>query len=254
MPRGRPDSFNSFDDDCEQDYENVLPNPTQTVQHTAQAVKSKPAAPTGTQTPKLIGPGRICLIALFILVTLSLLVSTAALVVTLLQWFPCGLGGWQDFQGQCYYFSSQNQTWETARRECQALGADLVVIGAKVQQDFLARRSQRCSPWIGLRGNRSGAWRWVDGSNVSYSGWDVKDPSPTAGACVYLLESGNRRWRNAASQSSVATRALEPKPINGFSLERGNQAALRSLHPGLESFSDGDHDLAVADWDLMGSL
>uniref|UniRef100_K7FCS6 C-type lectin domain-containing protein n=1 Tax=Pelodiscus sinensis TaxID=13735 RepID=K7FCS6_PELSI len=111
------------------------------------------------------------------------------------------LPGWALFQGSCYLFSSTNGTWQVARNNCLAQGADLVVISEQTEQGYLVHRGGSVRYWIGLTDQeREGDWRWVDDTPLTLTFWNRWEPnnlfSPTpegkgeAENCAQLLETG----------------------------------------------------------------
>lgn len=53
---------------------------------------------------------------------------------------PCAVGfsgcpgAWEKFSEKCYYFSLKKLNWAEARKDCQSMGADLIVIGDAKEQ------------------------------------------------------------------------------------------------------------------------
>uniref|UniRef100_A0A3B3ZER9 C-type lectin domain-containing protein n=1 Tax=Periophthalmus magnuspinnatus TaxID=409849 RepID=A0A3B3ZER9_9GOBI len=75
-------------------------------------------------------------------------------------------GGWRQFGLRCYYLSQSLNTWVNSRRECQNMGADLVVIKSQEEMTFLNEFGHKF--WIGLS-RIDGVWKWIDGSSVIVS-------------------------------------------------------------------------------------
>uniref|UniRef100_H3C654 C-type lectin domain-containing protein n=1 Tax=Tetraodon nigroviridis TaxID=99883 RepID=H3C654_TETNG len=103
--------------------------------------------------------------------------------------------GWEEFEGQCYYFSNNTSKWEEARERCQLQGADLVQVSSRKEQEFLTDRVKQMMRgnndlfWIGLTDSvTESTWLWVDGSpleqgfvltfwhNREPNNWDDEDP------------------------------------------------------------------------------
>ena len=68
-----------------------------------------------------------------------------------------------EFKGKCYKFSAEKKTWQDARQQCVAQGADLVKIDDKDENDFLKNHSDD-NTWIGLQKDIVGIFRWTDGT------------------------------------------------------------------------------------------
>ncbi|KAK7475687.1 hypothetical protein BaRGS_00033058, partial [Batillaria attramentaria] len=106
---------------------------------------------------------------------------------------PCD-EGWYLFEDSCYYFSNTLTSWNQARKACQRMKADLVIISSEDVQNFILRlqpygESSSASSWIGLTdGQREGYWTWVDGSPlISYTNWRRGEPNNMANEdCVEI--------------------------------------------------------------------
>ncbi|XP_019519670.1 PREDICTED: C-type lectin domain family 17, member A isoform X3 [Hipposideros armiger] len=87
--------------------------------------------------------------------------------------------GWLLFEGKCYYFSLSTKTWDEARRFCQENYSHLVIISNVAEQNFVskAHHSPRVH-WLGLTDrDHEGDWKWLDGSPLTVSFWDPKEPN-----------------------------------------------------------------------------
>ncbi|XP_054446807.1 C-type lectin domain family 2 member B, partial [Pteronotus mesoamericanus] len=93
--------------------------------------------------------------------------------------------GWIGFQNNCYYFSTQENNWNSSRHNCSTLHADLTVIDTTEVMDFL--RAHKCTSdrWIGLemKGNQTG--KWVNGSIFNQL-FEVRGSEK----CAYLSDDG----------------------------------------------------------------
>ncbi|XP_016108628.1 C-type lectin domain family 4 member A [Sinocyclocheilus grahami] len=75
--------------------------------------------------------------------------------------------GWQPFLSNCYEFSSNKVSWQTARLYCSRQGTLLLILGNDSKEwDFIVQRTALSSEsyWIGLTDAITGRWRWVDGT------------------------------------------------------------------------------------------
>ncbi|MGH0153470.1 UNVERIFIED_CONTAM: hypothetical protein FKN15_027299, partial [Acipenser sinensis] len=75
---------------------------------------------------------------------------------------------WVQFNGKCYYFSTDTMNWNSSRTSCVSMGADLVIIESEEEQKFLSEKAKWDSYWIGLTDDvTEGAWLWVDGTPLN---------------------------------------------------------------------------------------
>ncbi|XP_036070132.1 C-type lectin domain family 17, member A-like [Oryzias melastigma] len=84
---------------------------------------------------------------------------------------------WMRFGLNCYYKSTEEKNWIDSRSFCQYVGADLVVINSKEEQEFVSKLNPNKESWIGLFAESSpqtqkSEWKWVDGSLQTEAFWD----------------------------------------------------------------------------------
>ncbi|KAL1277316.1 hypothetical protein QQF64_023989 [Cirrhinus molitorella] len=75
--------------------------------------------------------------------------------------------GWHLFLSNCYKFSTNKASWQTARSYCSGQSALLLILGKDSREwDFIVQRAGLSSEsyWIGLTDAITGQWRWVDGT------------------------------------------------------------------------------------------
>ncbi|XP_067400747.1 perlucin-like isoform X2 [Emydura macquarii macquarii] len=111
--------------------------------------------------------------------------------------------GWEEFQRNCYFFSSDKESWEQARISCNEHTAELAVISNQWEQTFLAGGINSTHHWIGLSNEGTeGSWLWVDGSPVSYTSWSAGNPdvNKTLKICVRLTGRGGA-WSRAQCET-----------------------------------------------------
>nr|NP_001380656.2 c-type lectin-like protein 12, MHCY region [Gallus gallus] len=121
----------------------------------------------------------------FILMLVVLVISTACRQVPVPP-FPdfahvCP-NAWVGFQGKCYYFSEEENDWNSSREHCNAHGASLATIGSEDEMDFMMRFQGLANCWIGLhREEEDAQWTWSDGT--AFTNWfELRG----GGRCAYL--------------------------------------------------------------------
>uniref|UniRef100_A0A1A8R1N5 C-type lectin domain-containing protein n=1 Tax=Nothobranchius rachovii TaxID=451742 RepID=A0A1A8R1N5_9TELE len=113
---------------------------------------------------------------------------------------------WEKHGDKCYYFSNITLSWKETRSFCEALGADLVKIDSREEQEFLVAKVKNFemdiilgSFWIGLTDSEvEGNWTWVDGSPLDsrMKFWLEEEPNNAAGRsasgedCVAIVKRG----------------------------------------------------------------
>ncbi|RVE67080.1 hypothetical protein OJAV_G00113640 [Oryzias javanicus] len=114
---------------------------------------------------------------------------------------------WMRFGHNCYYKSTEDKNWINSRRFCQYVGADLLVINSKEEQDFVSKLNPNAESWIGLYGEHRSSkteWKWVDGSLRTEAFWenDFTDQPyeyyavslNAEGKWTNLYQTKNRNW------------------------------------------------------------
>ncbi|XP_042307126.1 C-type lectin domain family 2 member F-like isoform X2 [Sceloporus undulatus] len=153
----------------ERDYENVIPPhllrwPQQIPEQTRTARPDVSILTTFTDNTRC-SSRKIPIGFLYILACAALLIAISAFVLAFLKFIPRCPEGWPKFQTTCYYFSSNQHTWEEAQSVCFTLGAHLVVVHDNATEKFL-NHQQNSSYWLGLRRYAKGHWLWVDDTPV----------------------------------------------------------------------------------------
>ncbi|XP_026159799.1 CD209 antigen-like protein D [Mastacembelus armatus] len=84
---------------------------------------------------------------------------------------------WMKINSRCYFLSRVSKNWEESRKDCQSKGADLVVINSAEEQTAIYRLNGESVLlfWIGLY-NLDGTFKWVDGSALTVSFWQLGQP------------------------------------------------------------------------------
>ncbi|XP_020015949.2 C-type lectin domain family 4 member C-like isoform X3 [Castor canadensis] len=107
---------------------------------------------------------------------------------------------WRPFQSSCYFISTELLSWAESRNSCLAMGADLVVITTKNEQDFIIQNLNIDSDYyVGLLDPEGqNHWQWVDQTpyNQSATFWHTKEPNMLDERCVAVnfRKEESRHW------------------------------------------------------------
>ncbi|XP_056254917.1 CD209 antigen-like protein C isoform X1 [Seriola aureovittata] len=117
------------------------------------------------------------------------------------------VAGWKRFRCSCYYKSTDMKNWNDSREDCQSIGADLVIINSKEEQEFVMKMNEHGASWIGLQSEKikvwpeKWQWKWVDGSLPEYRAWQVGvDVIPVDRSTAYMDVQGWMRAKNGSKQ------------------------------------------------------
>ena len=126
-------------------------------------------------------------------------------------------------RGNSFYTIVDGLNWQGGENYAIKLGGHLASISSSEEDIFLKENFQR--GWIGLTDSASeGTWRWTDGSQVTYTNWEVGQPDNTRGIQHYAqawTQSG--KWDDAEEdtpQQSIAfnKRSIIEIPLSYFSV------------------------------------
>ncbi|XP_003466234.1 C-type lectin domain family 10 member A [Cavia porcellus] len=89
---------------------------------------------------------------------------------------------WIAHEGSCYWFSQSKKPWDEANKHCQMENAHLVMVNSLGEQIFIQSNTRSINTWMGLT-DRSGSWKWVDGSDLDpgFKNWSPEQPDNWSG-------------------------------------------------------------------------
>ena len=94
----------------------------------------------------------------------------------------------QIFNGHEYQLFDNGMDWVEAKEYCESLGGHLVTISSQAEQSFLTSLIEQNTDYIeyiiGLYYDE-GIWKWVDGTEVTYTNWNENMPDNWTGDEYY---------------------------------------------------------------------
>lgn len=118
---------------------------------------------------------------------------------------PSG-GKW--FKNNYYYLFNNKVNWMSAKKECEKLGGQLVIIDSAKEDEFVYNyysSNGYSDGWLG--GYNKGTaqnpdWRWLDGRKMSsYTNWKPGQPDyDSSGSEAYVGYWGGSEWNNYNAQ------------------------------------------------------
>ncbi|KAM7009851.1 uncharacterized protein LKV04_001777 [Tautogolabrus adspersus] len=105
--------------------------------------------------------------------------------------------GWRKHENSCYFTSVVKKSWNSARRHCQSMGADLAVVKSQEKLNFTnSLYESEKEVWIGLTDEGvEGQWTWVDGTPMTTSFWGQGQPNSHNGKNQDCVEFWHRSTR-----------------------------------------------------------
>ncbi|XP_035304586.1 C-type lectin domain family 4 member A-like isoform X4 [Cricetulus griseus] len=146
------------------------------------------AAPKVKPAPHLSKPGGPSLLFTS-LMALFLLLAISFLVAFIYKVWSCCPKDWKAFSSHCYFISNDLANWNQSEEKCSSMGAHLMVVHSKEEQDFITKfLSDRDAYFIGLLDPGQRQWRWVDQTpyNESATFWHPGEPNNDKEQCVIV--------------------------------------------------------------------
>ncbi|TSO98582.1 C-type lectin domain family 4 member M [Bagarius yarrelli] len=76
--------------------------------------------------------------------------------------------GWKLYNSSVYKVSDKKKNWHNSQVDCTAIGAVLVIVNSKEEQEFISKSFSSTDAWIGLNDLADeGNFIWVDGSPLT---------------------------------------------------------------------------------------
>ncbi|XP_020512892.1 C-type lectin domain family 10 member A [Labrus bergylta] len=69
---------------------------------------------------------------------------------------------WDQFDYNCYYFSTVSLSWNESRLWCEKKEAHLLILHSDKAWDFVTRHAASRWFWVGLSDWRTGRWEWIN--------------------------------------------------------------------------------------------
>ncbi|CAC5382595.1 unnamed protein product [Mytilus coruscus] len=106
--------------------------------------------------------------------------------------------GWLSYQGSCYFFSKNTDTWVNAERECRQKSSNLVKIESATENIWLKQKSKATKKqrWIGAR-EVNGQWEWVsDLAPLTFTSWAGNEPNSAKENCGHIDKGKSYNWND----------------------------------------------------------
>ncbi len=103
----------------------------------------------------------------------------------------------QWFNGHWFKVYLEKKTWHAARDKCREFGGHLAIIPDAETWAFVKGLGGPVSVWLGATDEAvEGAWKWVDGTIVTFSAWIGAGPDNSRGVEHYLA-TYKAEWNDA---------------------------------------------------------
>jgi len=101
---------------------------------------------------------------------------------------------WSEFEGHCYLFNQNAESWQSAETDCINVGGHLASIHSETEKDFVCSIIvNKVRTWLGASDIvTEGQWVWTDGTPWDFVDWTSDQPSNGSGEdCLYMLDSNS---------------------------------------------------------------
>jgi len=107
----------------------------------------------------------------------------------------CSSPDWLRYGNACFKLVNEKGSWIDAQDACHDINSNLTSIHSAGENDFVRQIANTFglhSVWIGLNNLNSadGNYKWVDGSDLSYTNWEDGEPSGGIENCTAQWNSG----------------------------------------------------------------
>jgi len=90
---------------------------------------------------------------------------------------PVPRHGGQIFNNHEYLLVTKSETWQDAKKACNAAGGHLVTITSVSENTFVNGLQGSDWVWMGFTDEaKEGDWRWITGERVTYTNWHSGQP------------------------------------------------------------------------------
>ncbi|XP_050019996.1 C-type lectin domain family 4 member A-like [Alexandromys fortis] len=124
--------------------------------------------------------------------------------------WSCCPKDWEPFNSHCYFISTESASWSKSEEKCSSMGAHLMVVRSREEQDFITKILNRNTAYfIGLSDPGHRQWRWIDQTpyNKSATFWHPGEPNNDHEQCAIInVWHNNWGWNDiscSAKQKSV---------------------------------------------------
>ncbi|XP_027030361.2 CD209 antigen-like protein 2 [Tachysurus fulvidraco] len=108
------------------------------------------------------------------------------------------------FSSRFYVMSNETKSWEESRKDCKAIGADLMIINSKEEQEFIVKQLDNPQTWIGLS-DTVNEGECVDDTPLNTGYWAQREPNNDGEEdCVVIYDYASHSTANWNDQKCSA--------------------------------------------------
>ncbi|XP_036107822.1 C-type lectin domain family 6 member A-like [Molossus molossus] len=131
----------------------------------------------------------------------------------------CCPSTWKYFGSSCYFISNEQTFWTKSEQNCVVMGAHLVVINTKAEQNFIVQHlNKSLSYFLGLSDpQKNNNWQWIDHTPYAenFRLWHQGEPNLSEEDCASLVfwSPGGWGWNDVFCNSQRHS-ICEMKKVN----------------------------------------
>nr|KAF6452015.1 C-type lectin domain containing 6A [Molossus molossus] len=147
------------------------------------------------------------------------LLSACFIVSCVEKVWGCCPSTWKYFGSSCYFISNEQTFWTKSEQNCVVMGAHLVVINTKAEQNFIVQHlNKSLSYFLGLSDpQKNNNWQWIDHTPYAenFRLWHQGEPNLSEEDCASLVfwSPGGWGWNDVFCNSQRHS-ICEMKKVN----------------------------------------
>ncbi|XP_061621224.1 type-2 ice-structuring protein-like isoform X3 [Phyllopteryx taeniolatus] len=101
---------------------------------------------------------------------------------------------WTEYNKRCFYYDATVKTWVEAQAHCQLFGGNLASVHSDDENAFIRTLTQGTTWLGGSNCQTTGAWLWMDGTQMLFRFWcPLKPDNDLTQCCLQTNTGGGKR-------------------------------------------------------------
>ncbi|XP_061621223.1 type-2 ice-structuring protein-like isoform X2 [Phyllopteryx taeniolatus] len=111
---------------------------------------------------------------------------------------------WTEYNKRCFYYDATVKTWVEAQAHCQLFGGNLASVHSDDENAFIRTLTQGTTWLGGSNCQTTGAWLWMDGTQMLFRFWCPLKPDNDLTQCCLQTNTGvNKCWDDVPCSAAL---------------------------------------------------